>query len=87
MYFNRNRPKRNKKIDDFLKEHNAFGTTGIHPYNADSAKQEDFEWIEKIVTENKKIVAVGECGLDYDRMFSTKENQIRCLEKHIVLAG
>ena len=32
------------------------------------------------------MVAVGECGLDYDRMFSTKENQIRCLEKHIVLA-
>ena len=29
---------------------------------------------------------MGECGLDYDRMFSTKENQIRCLEKHIVLA-
>ena len=69
-----------------MKEHNAFGTTGIHPYNADSAKQEDFEWIEKIVTENKKIVAVGECGLDYDGMFSTKENQIRCLEKHIELA-
>lgn len=87
MYFNRNRPKRNKKIDAFVKEHNAFGTTGIHPHNADSAKQEDFEWIEKIVTENKKIVAVGGCGLDYDRMFSTKENQIRCFEKHIVLAG
>ena len=31
-------------------------------------------------------MAVGECGLDFDRMFSTKENQIRCLEKHIVLA-
>ena len=32
------------------------------------------------------MVAVGECGLDFDRMFSTRENQIRCLEKHIVLA-
>ena len=31
-------------------------------------------------------MAVGECGLDFDRMFSTRENQIRCLEKHIVLA-
>ncbi len=79
-------PAENRKIDAFVKTHNAFGTAGIHPHNADSAKQKDFESIEKIITENPKIVAVGECGLDFDRMFSTKENQIRCLEKHIVLA-
>jgi len=76
----------NKKIDTFIKSCNAFGTAGIHPHNADSAQQEDFNLIEKIVTENSKIVAIGECGLDFDRMFSTKENQIRCFEKHIVLA-
>lgn len=78
--------KENKKINDFVKTHDAFGTAGIHPHNADRAKQEDFQLIEQIISENDKIVAVGECGLDYDRMFSTKENQIRCLEKHIVLA-
>lgn len=76
----------NKKIDEFVKDHPAFGTAGIHPHNADRARQEDFALIEKIVSENVKVVAIGECGLDYDRMFSTKENQIRCLEKHIVLA-
>lgn len=79
-------PKENQKINDFVKTHDAFGTAGIHPHNADRAKQEDFALIEEMITANKKIVAVGECGLDYDRMFSTKENQIRCLEKHIVLA-
>lgn len=78
--------KENRKINDFVKNHHAFGTAGIHPHNADRAKQEDFNLIEQIISENEKIVAVGECGLDYDRMFSTKENQIRCLEKHIVLA-
>ncbi len=78
--------KENKKIDRFIREHKAYGTAGIHPHNADAAKQEDFELIEKLVTENKKIVAIGECGLDYDRMFSTRDNQVRCLEKHIVLA-
>ncbi len=77
--------KENKKINDFVKKHEVYGTAGIHPHNADSAKQEDFAFIEKIVKENQRIVAVGECGLDYDRMFSVKENQIRCLEKHIVL--
>ena len=79
-------PKENQKIDYFVKTHDAYGTAGIHPHNADRAKQEDFNLIEQMINENKKIVAVGECGLDYDRMFSTKENQIRCLEKHIVLA-
>ncbi|MCI8717739.1 MAG: TatD family hydrolase [Lachnospiraceae bacterium] len=78
--------KENKKINDFVKKHEVYGTAGIHPHNADSAKQEDFAFIEKIVKGNQRIVAVGECGLDYDRMFSVKENQIRCLEKHIVLA-
>lgn len=62
------------------------GIAGIHPHNADRAKQEDFQLIERFLLDNEKIVAVGECGLDYDRMFSTKENQIRCLEKHIILA-
>ena len=79
-------PKENRKINDFVKTHNVYGTAGIHPHNADRAKQEDFVLMEQILSENKNVVAVGECGLDYDRMFSTKENQIRCLEKHIVLA-
>ena len=78
--------RENRKIDDFVKTHDVYGTVGIHPHNADRAKQEDFKAMGQILSENDKIVAVGECGLDYDRMFSTKENQIRCLEKHIVLA-
>lgn len=78
--------KENRKINDFVKEHRVFGTAGIHPHNADGAKKEDYDWMEKVLLENKKIVAVGECGLDYDRMFSTKENQIRCLENQIVIA-
>lgn len=78
--------KENRQINDFVKRHAVFGTAGIHPHNADRAKAEDFQLIERLLTQNEKMVAVGECGLDYDRMFSTKENQIRCLEKHIVLA-
>lgn len=79
-------PEENRQIDLFVKNHDVFGTAGIHPHNADRAKQEDFQQIERLLSENPKIVAAGECGLDYDRMFSTKENQIRCLEKHIVIA-
>lgn len=78
--------RENKKIDTFVRNHDAYGTAGIHPHNADSAKKEDFDFIEKLVSKNDQIVAVGECGLDFDRMFSDRESQILCLEKHIVLA-
>lgn len=78
--------KENQRIDTFVKTHEVYGTAGIHPHNADSAKKEDFDLLESLITGNDRIVAVGECGLDFDRMFSTRENQIRCLEKHIVLA-
>lgn len=66
--------------------HDAYGTAGIHPHNADSAQEADFTEIERLILENPRIVAVGECGLDFERMFSSKENQIRCLERHIALA-
>ena len=78
--------KENRLIDAFVKNHFVYGTAGIHPHNADDAKKEDLDLIEKIVSQNDKVVAVGECGLDFDRMFSTRENQIRCLEKHIAIA-
>jgi len=78
--------RENRLINEFVRKNDVFGTAGIHPHNADSARKEDFEEIERLIGENDRIVAVGECGLDFDRMFSSKENQIRCLEKHIVLA-
>ncbi|MBR4319855.1 MAG: TatD family hydrolase [Oscillospiraceae bacterium] len=78
--------RENEKIHRFVQCHDAWGTAGIHPHNANDALKEDFDRLEEILAENYKIVAVGECGLDFDRMFSTRENQIRCLEKHIVLA-
>ncbi|MCR5601099.1 MAG: TatD family hydrolase [Ruminococcus sp.] len=78
--------KSSESVNSFVKTHDCFGTCGIHPHSADSAKAEDFQRIRKIVSENEKIVAVGECGLDYDRMFSTRENQVRCFEHHIRIA-
>ena len=78
--------KSSESVNKFVKDHDCFGTCGIHPHSADSAKAEDFQRIREIVSCNEKIVAVGECGLDYDRMFSTRENQVRCFEHHIKIA-
>ena len=78
--------KSSESVNTFVKDHDCYGTCGIHPHGADRARSEDFARIREIVSGNKKIVAVGECGLDYDRMFSTRENQIRCFEHHIKIA-
>lgn len=78
--------KSNEATHRFVQTHDAYGTTGIHPHNADRATKEDFLRMEQMLTTNPRLVAVGECGLDFDRMYSTRENQIRCLEHHIHLA-
>ncbi|MDE5738683.1 MAG: TatD family hydrolase [Oscillospiraceae bacterium] len=75
-----------RKINAFIQSHDAWGTVGIHPHNADSAKRQDFILLEEMLSENPKLVAVGECGLDFDRMFSSRDNQLNCLDSHITLA-
>lgn len=77
----------NRRIAKFLKTHEAYGTCGVHPHNADSLTDADLAEMERILRENPRIAAVGECGLDYDRMFSTKENQRRALREQIALAA
>lgn len=71
--------KQAKKYD------NVTSTVGVHPHNGkewnDSLKKE-----LEILLKDEKVVAVGECGLDYDRMFSTKEEQIYAFEEQIKLA-
>ena len=78
--------KGNEAIHIYVQTHDCFGTCGIHPHGADRARPEDFVRIREIAEQNPKIVAIGECGLDYDRMFSTRENQLRCFDRHIRLA-
>ena len=77
--------RENELVNEFVKTHDVYGTAGIHPHAADGAADKDLERIEEIILSNPKIVAVGECGLDYDRMYSTKENQLYYFKKLIAL--
>jgi TatD DNase family protein len=64
-----------------------YATCGIHPHNADSFNHQYRLKMDDIIHYNKDvIVAIGECGLDYNRMFSSKENQIKCFRSHINMA-
>ena len=63
---------------------NCYFTSGIHPHNASSwGKVKDD--IGKYAM-NDLCKAVGECGLDYDRMFSSEQDQLDCLTGHMELA-
>lgn len=69
----------NKAALDYIKRNPSYNlkcTIGIHPHNADFYSEEfKKEYMEQFAKNRKHIVAVGEIGLDYDRMISTKHNQ------------
>ena len=62
-----------------------YGAVGIHPHDT---KDWDSSFIIKIekLAQNKKIVAIGEIGLDYYYDFSPKEKQIEAFKAQIELA-
>ena len=57
-----------------------YTTVGFHPHNAKDFSLDDIDKIHDY-GKDKKIVAIGECGLDYYREYSTKEQQIYCFEE------
>lgn len=62
-----------------------YTAVGVHPHNADENTNLTAETlVEK--TKHKKVVAIGECGLDYYYDYSTKENQFNVFKAHIVAA-
>ena len=63
-----------------------YGSYGIHPHEAKnhiSIKSEDI--IDKIKL-NKKIIGIGESGLDFYYNHSDRKDQIKCFEEHIIAA-
>jgi len=67
-------------------QHGLFATAGIHPHHATDAGAPALAAIEALLARSE-VVAVGECGLDYNRMFSPKEAQRRCFAEHLALAA
>ena len=59
-----------------------YGTYGIHPHEAKNDKVTTKLIIEEIKA-NKKIIGIGETGLDFYYNLSDKKDQIRSFEEHI----
>ncbi len=59
---------------------------GFHPHEANKVSDEDIEWLEEIARESRKVVALGEMGLDYCKNYSDREKQKEVFKKQIRLA-
>jgi len=81
----------NTSYEAFLfaqKHNNVFCTVGVHPHLCNEYGDEFERFVTKIVSKehNHKIVAIGECGLDYYHMTHPKEIQRDVFIKQILLA-
>ena len=59
-----------------------FGTIGIHPHETNK-NLIDAEFITRCLNENKKIIGIGETGLDFYYNNSDKKKQINSFKIHI----
>jgi TatD DNase family protein len=63
-----------------------YATAGVHPHHADHFTVETASALASLL-EHEEVVAVGECGLDYFRNFSTPENQRQAFQVQLDLAA
>ena len=62
-----------------------FGTFGIHPHETENNRVDSSDIIKNIKNE-KKIIGVGETGLDFFYNHSNRVSQIESFEKHVQAA-
>jgi TatD DNase family protein len=60
-------------------------TVGVHPHVAGNADQIVLEQAAQLMG-HEKVVAIGETGLDYNRNYSPRKEQLKVFEYHLELA-
>ena len=78
--------KSNEEVLKLIEKYeNMYGAIGIHPENVEEYTKEDLKYIEENL-KTKKIIAIGEIGLDYHYTKENKEKQKKLLESQLTLA-
>ena len=75
--------KYNNIIEITNKYTNVYGTYGIHPHEAKNHSKINKDVILERLNISKKIIGIGETGLDFYYNHSDKDEQIRLFEEHI----
>lgn len=62
-----------------------YAIVGIHPHSANECTEEFLDWVCSI-REDKKLLGIGEIGLDYYRNLSPRNIQLESFERQLALA-
>lgn len=62
-----------------------FSTAGCHPHDAKDFQPHDLAQLRQLLLDDK-VIAVGECGLDFNRNYSPQETQIDVFQQQLELA-
>ena len=77
-----------EKIKLIVKKYkNIYGTFGIHPHESENYKNIDSKFIFKLMKKYKKIIGIGETGLDFYYNHSDKKIQKKIFIEHISAAS
>lgn len=63
-----------------------YAAIGIHPEDVEYLTEKDIEWLRENAVSNKKVLAIGEIGLDYHYPEPAKEVQIYWFRRQLQLA-
>ena len=69
-----------QRFPDYL-----YCTAGVHPHDADGVSEDYLEQLKKLVV-NRWVKAIGECGLDFNRNFSSPKQQLKIFSEQVHLA-
>lgn len=73
-------------VENTVSPCSVYYTAGVHPHQADHASEQDLLQLKQFCAD-ESMVAIGECGLDFNRNFSTPENQLAVFEAQLKIAA
>lgn len=76
-----------KAVDIANRYKNVYASVGFHPYDVRDLDINEISRLKSLTKDNKKVVALGEMGLDYYRDITPKKKQWEFFEKQLELAN
>ncbi|MBQ8639869.1 MAG: TatD family hydrolase [Lachnospiraceae bacterium] len=75
-----------KSVEMARRYPHVYAAVGVHPDHVNELSEERLEWLEQTAREEKKVVAIGEIGLDYYWDISAHEVQKEWFRRQLKLA-